>query len=402
MIKKSLIELIYQAANIQRWNDHLRPTGFTEIDKQAHKMIIAYVIAKFEERDRKTSVHWRSLIEGGIYEFLHRVVLTDIKPPVFHKLMSQSGDKLNNWVLDQLKEDTMEVKGDFFAKFQRYLFDDEYCLLEKRILRASHYLATNWEFKIIYNLNKNIYGVDETKKSIENELEEHYDLVGVQKLGLGKKTYNFIDLVGQLRFQKRWAHSPRVPETSVLGHMLIVAILSYLVSLELNACDKRVCNNYYAGLFHDLPEVLTRDIISPIKRSVEGLEDLIEEIEKTQVAEKILPLLPEAWHKELKYFIEDAFKSKIMHKDIIQFPRLGQISKKYNQDVYSPIDGEMIKDCDNLAAFIEASLSISHGITSRHLEEALTSIYAKYEGKSMGEFDFWHLFNYFKLEKEQA
>jgi putative hydrolases of HD superfamily len=87
---------------------------------------------------------------------------------------------------------------------------------------------------------------------------------------LKKKTYNFIDMVGQLRFQKRWAHSPRVPETSVLGHMLIVAILSYLISLERRACPQRASNNYFAGLFHDLPEVLTRDIISPIKRSVEG------------------------------------------------------------------------------------------------------------------------------------
>ena len=36
MIKKSLISLMYEAASIQRWNDHIRPwTGFTELDKQA-------------------------------------------------------------------------------------------------------------------------------------------------------------------------------------------------------------------------------------------------------------------------------------------------------------------------------------------------------------------------------
>lgn len=35
MIKKSLISLMYEAASIQRWNDHIRPwTGFTELDKQ--------------------------------------------------------------------------------------------------------------------------------------------------------------------------------------------------------------------------------------------------------------------------------------------------------------------------------------------------------------------------------
>ena len=398
MITKSLLELLYEAANIQRWNDHLRPKGFTEIDKQSHKMIIAYVLAKFEESDRHAVVDWTKLIQGGIFEFLHRVVLTDIKPPIYHKLMSESGEKLNNWVLSQLEQEVGVVAGSFQENFKRYLFDKDYSSLEKKILRASHYLATNWEFAIIYNLNKGIYGVEETKNEIENELEEHYDLAGVQKLGLKKKTYNFIDMVGQLRFQKRWAHSPRVPETSVLGHMLIVAILSYLISLELKACPQRACNNYLAGLFHDLPEVLTRDIISPIKRSVEGLDDLIKEIEKRQVEERILPLLPEAWHKEVKYFVDDEFRNKVILNHEITFATAAEMNDRYNHDKFSPVDGEMIKGCDLLAAYIEASLSVSHGITSRHLEEALLSIYRESGGRKCGNFSFGPLFDYFRKD----
>jgi putative hydrolases of HD superfamily len=398
VITKSLLELLYEAANIQRWNDHLRPKGFTEIDKQSHKMIIAYVLAKFEESDRHAAVDWTKLIQGGIYEFLHRVVLTDIKPPIYHKLMSESGEKLNNWVLGQLSQDVAVIPGGFMDNFKRYLFEKEYSPLEKKILRASHYLATNWEFNIIYNLNKGIYGVEETRKEIENELEEHYDLAGVLKLGLKKKTYNFIDMVGQLRFQKRWAHSPRVPETSVLGHMLIVAILSYLISLERQACPQRASNNYFAGLFHDLPEVLTRDIISPIKRSVEGLDDLIKEIEKRQVEERILPLLPEAWHKELHYFVDDEFKNKVLLEDQVTFVTATEMDELYNHDNFSPVDGEMIKGCDLLAAYIEASLSVSHGITSRHLQEALISIYHESRERKSGSFAFGPLFDYFKKD----
>lgn len=398
MITKTLLELIYEAANIQRWNDHLRPQGFTEIDKQSHKMFIAYVLAKFEEGDRNLSVDWVKLIEGGIFEFLHRVVLTDIKPPIFYKLMSESGKELNNYVLGQLDRDVAGLAGNFSENFRRYLFEEDFCPLEKRILRASHYLATNWEFKIIYNLNRGIYGIDETRREIENELEEHYHLAGVQKLGLQKKTCNFIDMVGQLRFQKRWAHSPRVPETSVLGHMLIVALLAYLISLELKACPKRRRNNFFAGLFHDLPEILTRDIISPIKRSVEGLEDLLKEIEKRQMEERILPLLPEAWHRELKYYVDDEFKNKALVEGQVTYITDEEINGHYNRDVYSPVDGEMIKGCDHLAAFIEASLSLSHGITSRHLEEALTSIYRTSRGRKAGTFDFEPLFDFFMRE----
>ena len=67
-----------------------------------------------------------------------------------------------------------------------------------------------------------------------------------------------------------------MPETFVMGHMLVVAILSYFMSLELdNPCRKRLENNFFSGLFHDLPEVLTRDIVSPVKNSVKGLDSII-------------------------------------------------------------------------------------------------------------------------------
>jgi len=259
MLTKPVLELIYDAASIQRWNDHIRPNkGFTELDKQSHKMMYAYVLAKTEESDRKAKINWKQLIEGGIFEFFHRIVLTDIKPPIFHKLMAQKGDLLNDWVLEQLKKEGLDqIKGGFFDRFQRYLKDPEYSYFEKRILKASHYLATNWEFEIIYNMNKNRYGIEITKEEIENQIEDHYDLAGVQKIILGKKTRNFLSLVGQLRFQQRWAQSPRVPETSVLGHMLVVAILTYFCTEELGGCDRRVVNNFFSGLLHDLPEVLT-------------------------------------------------------------------------------------------------------------------------------------------------
>lgn len=396
MLSKQLVESIYEAASIQRWNDHIRPhKGFTELDKQAHKMIFAYVLTKSEEHDHKVPVDWQKLIEGGIFEFLHRVVLTDIKPPIFHKLMAEKGDKLNHWVLDTLRERLSCLGDDFFERFKLYLLDDRYAETEKRLLKAAHYLATNWEFKIIYNLNAGLYGLEETKSAIEAEIEEYYDLAGVQKLQLGKKTGNFLDLVGQLRFQQRWAQTPRIPETSVMGHMLVVAILAYFCSLKLRACARRLYNNFFGGLFHDLPEVLTRDIVSPVKRSVHGLEELIKDIENRQVEEKLLPLLPLSWHAEIAYFTEDEFKSKIIVDGQKQMVTSQQINREYNNDRFSPLDGEIIQACDNLAAYVEAYLSISHGVRSRPLTDGHRNAYRKYNDKVIAGLDFGRLFNEF-------
>ncbi len=393
---EDLIDRFYEAASMNRWNDHIRPVELTELDKQAHKMVLAYVIAKFEEKDRGVNISWQNLIEGGIFEFLHRTILTDLKPPIFHKMMEEKAEDLNYHVLNNLKNDFKGLKPSFEANFKRYLFDPDYSKVEKRILKAAHYMATNWEFRIIYHASPFIYGIEETKEAIENQIEDHYDLIGVQKLSLKKKSFGFIDLCGQLRFQERWAHSPRVPKTSVLGHMYIVAITSYIMSLENDACPKRLYNNFFAGLFHDLPEVLTKDIISPVKSSVEGLEDIIKEFEVNQMKNRLLPLLPISWRKEMNYFTQDEFVNKIRKNDKIHKGiSFRDLNQKYNKNEFYPLDGELIKACDKLAAFIEADLSIKHGITSKRLEEGRINIYEKFKGKKISGIDFGYLFKYF-------
>ena len=125
---------------------------------------------------------------------------------------------------------------------------------EKRILKAAHYLATQWEFNILYKMCPFIRGIEQIRQEIEDQIEDHFDLAGVQKLSLGRKTAGFVDLCGQLRFQKRWSQSPRIPATSVLGHMLVVAILTYLSLCEAEASAFRKKNGFLAGLFHDLPK----------------------------------------------------------------------------------------------------------------------------------------------------
>lgn len=392
-----LLERLYAPASIQRWNDHVRPVELTELDKQAHKMIIAYVIAKFE-RSENQDFDWLRLVEGTIFELLQRAVMTDIKPAVFREMIAENSRALNTWVLEQLEKDLEKAPGDFRSKFEKYLLEPAYSSYEKLLLRAAHYLATSWEFRIIYDANSYFYGIEKTKEEIENQIEDHYELAGVRKILLKKKSFGFIDLCGQLRFQQRWAHTPRVPKTTVLGHMAIVATMSYLGSVAMGACEARTVNNFFAGLFHDLPEVLTRDIISPIKRSVTGLEDTIKEYEKRQLEEKILPLLPAAWHQEIKYMVENEFSNRVLlepdAKATINISD-AEMTEKYNKAEFAPIDGRLIDGCDKLAAFLEVCLSFSHGIRSKDMEEALSASYEQHKNSRVGPLDLGAAFRHF-------
>src|SRR5271169_5979458 len=102
MMRKALILKIFDAATMQRWNDKIRPVELRELDKQAHKMVIAYLLGKFEEGD--PAFDWARVIEGGIFEFLQRAVLTDLKPQILHRIKEdrERYAELNRWVYGQL------------------------------------------------------------------------------------------------------------------------------------------------------------------------------------------------------------------------------------------------------------------------------------------------------------
>ncbi|QKF58769.1 HD domain-containing protein [Aliarcobacter lanthieri] len=366
MINPKIIDYIFSSASIQRWNDYPRMVELVELDKQAHKFVIAYFIAKLED-----GINFTHLIEAGIFEFLRRVVVTDIRPDVFRKALQKKSKEINSWVIEKLRFSLQDIdNGNFLQKFEEFLNDPSMYKKERFILKAASYLSTKWEFSIVYQTSQFLNDIEEVKKNVEAELEDYYELIGVRKIALNKKLSKIVDLSGRLRFQKRWAQTPRIPETSVLGHMLTVAIFSYFYSLKVQACDKRLQNNFFTALFHDLPEALTRDIISPVKYSVDELSNIIAEYEVEKIEDDILPNIPESMQEEFSYIlgiyngIKEEFANKVQIDGKIQ--EVEDISK-YNLDKYEAIDGKALKQCDKLSAFVEASLSISHGIKSKEL-----------------------------------
>jgi putative hydrolase of HD superfamily len=231
--------------------------------------------------------------------------------------------------------------------------------------------------------------MDEIKKNIENELEDFYDLEGVRILSLKRKSYDFISLCGNLRFQKRWANTPRVPETSVLGHMLFVAVVTYFFSKEAKLLKAKLINNFFTALFHDLPEALTRDIIAPIKYKVKGLDEILKEYEHMLIDEKIIPLLPKQMQNIMNIYLKDEFKNKIIEKN--SYKTVENIDEIKN--LPNSIDGSLIKAADHFGAFVEAIMSIYYGIKSVELENAIDELEKKYKDKFIYDLHLGEYFN---------
>ena len=164
----------------------------------------------------------------------------------------------------------------------------------------------------------------------------------------------------------------------LVRHMFIVACYSYFLSMALGACPARRVNNFFSGLFHDLPELLTRDIISPVKKSFADLEALIREYEESELERRILKPLRDEGHsiltERLGYYLGLATGSEF-HETVIEGGKVKQVDfdalqGTYNKDIFDPKDGEAIKICDTLAAYIEAYTAMRNGITSDQIQQA--------------------------------
>ncbi len=391
MIRKALLLKIFNAAYMQRWNDKVRPVELVELDKQAHKMIIAYFMGKFEENAK--GFDWLEVIEGGLFELLQRLVITDLKPPIFYKIKADEAKyrQLNEWVFRELEPIISPMGKDFSERFREH-FSVSSENVNRRVLNAAHYYATNWEFGIVERANPDGYEIACIKETLDRRQADYGDLAGMTELREHVNYRNFLDLCGQLRFQTRWANLHRIPKTSVIGHSLFVAIISYLFSLEIGACKKRCVNNYFTGLFHDLPEVLTRDIISPVKKSVEGLDELIKEYEKEQMEKEVYGLIPRAWHSRIRLFTEDEFSGIVRVGGKRKRVSSAEINNKYNEDAFDPRDGEMVKAADSLAAFIEAHVAIRNGSYSHEFQEAKVAFRNMYGRANMAGINFGEIY----------
>ncbi|MGD0171439.1 MAG: HD domain-containing protein [Halobacteriota archaeon] len=395
MIGKDLLIELFQAAEMRRWNDKLCPVPLTELDKQGHKMAIAYVLGKFAEHSSDFS--WIEVIEGGLFEYFERLTLTDLKPQIFERIKAndETFTELKTEVYARFRPLIADLNG-LEKRFEAYLFNPR-DTTSRKVLDAAHFYSTKWEFDIIERENTGDYEIDEIRRGLQRHQEALADVEGLRYLALFPTYRSFLDLCGRLRFQVRWGQLYRVPRTSVLGHMLIVAIISYLFSLEIGACPKRRTNNYFTGLFHDLPEVLTKDIISPVKRSATGLDRFVKDFEREEMERRIYgpELIPKAWQPEMRMFTENEFLSKVTIDGQLRHTTSDTITASYNRDRYNPVDGELVKAADDLAAFMEAYLALQNGISNPQLHTAVREKQLFYRDRTIADINLSNLYNEF-------
>ena len=94
-------------------------------------------------------------------------------------------------------------------------------------------------------------------------------------------------------------------------------------------------------------------------------------------------LIPKAWQPEMRMFTEDEFVSKVTIDGQVRHTTSDAITASYNRDRYNPVDGELVKAADDLAAFMEAYLALQNGISNSQLQTAVQEKQLFYREKTI-------------------
>ena len=230
-MEKKLAHKIFEGFSIQRWNDLIRPFDMVEMDKAAEKMVLAYIIGKFEE-NKGNKINWIWIIYASLFDLLKKIALCDIKAPIQQMLKKEYPEeylRLNEWVLNQYK--TLISDEKLFSKFTIYFGQNagsfsipDDLKTTVRVYRAALKFSSVRELQMISVVNEK-ERLGSIEKELQAEIQPYLDLEGLQKLITHQKPFDFLLKIEQLRFQTRWNQTPRVPQTSVLGHCFLATLI---------------------------------------------------------------------------------------------------------------------------------------------------------------------------------
>ncbi|MCG8315946.1 MAG: 5'-deoxynucleotidase [Pseudomonadales bacterium] len=176
-------------------------------------------------------------------------------------------------------------------------------------------------------------------------------------------TSKFFAYLERLRWIKRWGLKRNVVEENVMEHSWQVATIAHVLAIiHQKKFSGDIDPNLVAttALYHDVSEIITGDLPSPVKYHSERILSAYRVIEQ-EAEEELLGLLPSD--------MQDSFSSMLLHK---------QVDTKV---------AEFVKAADLISAFLKCQLEVNSG--NHEFQDAQNSIEETIRGLTMPEVDYF-------------
>ncbi len=284
---QDLIDLVKVMFSMRRWNNKPTFDSISEASNSGFVLHIAHLLAMIEI-ERGNEVDMEKLITRILLKDMPKCIISDISLSTKRMIQSLSPVAWDKLYKNSIEEVIKHVPDRFKGRFEDAMINSRDRSIEGSIVNAADLYAAFTEAGI--NLRFFPEYFKEPFESIKDNMER-VDLESFRNVLRSDELRAYLSQIRTLIYSIRWNQHPRTVPTTVSGHTFFVTFVSYLMAEETEGAN--VLNTIERAIFHDVPEALTGDIISPTKRRVEGFESAVEEVESKMVHKMLLPLLPE-------------------------------------------------------------------------------------------------------------
>lgn len=382
----SLFKVISSVMNIKRWNMMPQIEAWTEAENIAYYTHMAYAIARegFDVKDETLE----KILTRCLLKSLNKHILSDISIRSRDKMKEIDTEIWSHLIRESAKQISTSFPRVVSNEFYKHLtFDGDYEISDSKISKdLIEDLIKYCQYKTALEectTNMIVFKTKEYQK-VEDSILGKISSIKNQNLIVFEKTYNelsscgYFEIIKQLKNLLRWNRVVRSNESTVMGHTFVVSLLTVVfANIEISSSAKDVNFRYRSilkALFHDLPESLTGDVITPVK-------DIINKKKK------------DFWSKVEKSLIDD-FSVSLPQKIKKEFSTYSLLSD-FNDELNS-IDS-LVKSCDQLALIFECLYEREWGSRIPEMEKAYENYTAKLqnsEWNSIREFSHSILIDY--------
>lgn len=279
---------------------------------------------------------FRKVIFSSFTTFVHSDMSSEVKdqikaknPEMYAELENIVHEMLQSWNLPEwMKKDMAEVHNPLRQRNHSHQKEDDLIAFSKLWTSYHEAYFSNEIYLDVYRP-----AMDTIIQKIE---QPRFDLFR-SYLSLDPTHQNDLVrfLLGMRRLQSsyRWNSMRRRYPISVMSHLFMISFIAYIIGNIEGKSRQEITHMMMVGLFHDIPEAITGDIVTPTKKAIEGFEEVLVTIEK-ELVDKYL----------LGYIHKYAF------------------SKEYEQlmlDPWGQTDGKLVKLADIFSALFEAKIEAS-------------------------------------------
>lgn len=297
--------------SMKRWNNFPRIEDVSHLDNVWFVMHVALFLAYLEEKEWN-KVDRKFLLKRIMFNSLSGLVLSDISSWTRDYIL-----KIDNKVFDKIEKKAFEYillddAPEYIKKDIKNTLNDNSKTLELSIIAAAKKYAWYMECKVNEKVFWDIYDVPLNQITLDLE-EKRKNLKSLHNLLNNKSYKKYLTHIRRLNHSMRWNQQTRMFPISVMSHLFIITFISYIIwEMEnANGSNYDIEELMLRSIYHDIPEAITWDIITPTKKAVVGFDKVLEQVEIKMMDDYIFSYVEEEYKAKVSRYMLNPFEWKI-------------------------------------------------------------------------------------------